>query len=201
VLLDAPPLRFHLDRAEHLWRALRAAACILQEQVRLPKRLSPPRIASAGNARQLVLIRFQNAQGSVSLAHKRHIAAQFLKPPALLGREAAPSGRSNPAFDIAFEAECEVRSAIEAARRRSAAPGSAQPWPFAIFPAEPESASTGSGFALCGYSRRLHLARVIGWINVSYPEWPLRLNLNDGGTAYPTVVVHFGRCFDISARR
>jgi hypothetical protein len=47
----------------------------------------------------------------------------------------------------------------------------------------------------------LLLARVIGWINVSYPEWPLRLNLNDGGTAYPTVVVHFGRCFDVSARR
>ena len=83
----------------------------------------------------------------------------------------------------------------------AAAAGNAQPWPFAIFPAEPESASTDSGFALCGYSRRLHLARVIGWINVSYPEWPLRLNLNDGGTAYPTVVVHFGRCFDVSARR
>jgi len=27
---------------------------------------------------------------------------------------------------------------------------------------------------------RLLLTRVIGWINVSYPEWPLRLNLNDG---------------------
>jgi hypothetical protein len=43
---------------------------------RLPKRLSPPRIASAGNARQRVLIRFQNEQESVSLAHKRDIAAQ-----------------------------------------------------------------------------------------------------------------------------
>jgi hypothetical protein len=72
---------------------------------------------------------------------------------------------------------------------------------LAIFPAEPESASTGSGFALCANPRRLHLARVIGWINVSYPEWPLRLNLNDRGTAYPTVVVHFGRCFDVSAGR
>ena len=34
---------------------------------------------------------------------------------------------------------------------RSAAPGSAQRWLFAILAAEPESASTGSGFALCGF--------------------------------------------------
>src|SRR3981189_1395212 len=47
----------------------------------------------------------------------------------------------------------------------------------------------------------LLLARVIGWINVSYREWSLPLNLNDGRSACPTVVVHFGRCFAESARR
>ena len=64
-----------------------------------------------------------------------------------------------------------------------------------IFPAEPESASTGSGFAFCAIQRMLLFTRVIGWINVRYPEWPLTVKLNDGRTACPTVVVHFGRCF------
>jgi len=51
------------------------------------------------------------------------------------------------------------------------------------------------------HSRMLLLARVIGWINVSYREWPWTLDLNDGRSARPTVVVHFGRCFAESARR
>src|SRR3954468_8904432 len=47
----------------------------------------------------------------------------------------------------------------------------------------------------------LLFTRVIRWIGVGYAERTLRLNLNDRGTAYPTIVVHFGRCLDVSARR
>jgi hypothetical protein len=57
------------------------------------------------------------------------------------------------------------------------------------------------GFCFLCYSGMLLLARVIGWINVSYREWPPALNLNDGRSACPTVMVHFGRCFAESARR
>jgi hypothetical protein len=55
-------------------------------------------------------------------------------------------------------------------------------------------------FRFCAF-KNLLLTRVIGWINVSYPEWPLTVNLNDGRTACPTVVVHFGRGCGVSARR
>jgi hypothetical protein len=64
----------------------------------------------------------------------------------------------------------------------------------------PSVGSDRFGFHLC-YRRMLLLTRVIGRINVSYPEWPLTMKLNDGRTACPTVVVHFGRCFGVSARR
>jgi hypothetical protein len=66
--------------------------------------------------------------------------------------------------------------------------------------AEPESADRlGFRFWCCSGMRLL--AWVIGWINVSYREWPLTVNLNDGRSACPTVVVHFGRCFAESPRR
>jgi hypothetical protein len=71
----------------------------------------------------------------------------------------------------------------------------------AIFPAETRAGFDRLGFRFLCYSRMLLLTRVIGWINVSYLEWPLTVNLNDGRTACPTVVVHFGRCFGVSARR
>src|ERR1700722_3599323 len=97
-----------------------------------------------------------------------------------------------------------VDSLLESGGRRSPlgrqeAHAILRPWSGRV--AEPEPASTGSGFRFWCYSRMLLLARVIGWINVSYREWPLTVKLNDRRTAYPTVVVHFGRGFGVSPRR
>src|SRR3954447_24569899 len=50
-------------------------------------------------------------------------------------------------------------------------------------------------------SGTLLFTRVICWIDVSYPERTLSLNLNDRGTAYPTVMIHLGRCLGVSPRR
>jgi putative ABC transport system substrate-binding protein len=72
-----------------------------------------------------------------------------------------------------------------------------RPPPFELNPSRRRPAQV----SLFCASRMLLLTRVIGRIYVSYPEWPLTVNLNDGRTACPTVVVHFGRRVGVSARR